>query len=74
MELIVRPRGGAIGDATNALGGVGDSLQARRVNPDLSYLGELEDSFLYDDDAQIREVVYREEDGELGYHLRFWAV
>jgi hypothetical protein len=46
MELVVRPVGVAVGDATNALGGVGDSLQSRRRNIDLSYLGELADAFL----------------------------
>jgi hypothetical protein len=70
----VRPPGAAVGDATNALGGVGDTLQSRRVNLDLSYLGELADAFLFDDDAQIREVTYREEPGALGYRLRFWAL
>jgi hypothetical protein len=74
MELVVRPVGAAVGDATNALGGVGDVLQARRVNLDLAYLGELADAFLYADDAQIREVIYREESGELGYSLRFWTL
>jgi hypothetical protein len=49
-------------------------LQARRVNLDLAYLGELADAFLYADDAQIREVIYREESGELGYSLRFWTL
>ena len=74
MEVVIRPIGAAVGDATNALGGIGDSLQSRRVNIDLSYLGELADAFLYQDDAQIREVVYREEKGELGYRIRFWAL
>jgi hypothetical protein len=75
MGLVVRTPGAAIGDATNALGGVGGSPQARRVNLDLTYLGELADAFLYDDDdAQIRKVVYREEAGELGYRVRFWAL
>jgi hypothetical protein len=74
MDLLIRPVGAGVGDATNALGGVGDSLQSRRVNIDLSYLGELADVFLFDDDAQIREVRYHEEPGELGYRLRFWAL
>ena len=66
--------GAAVGDATNALGGVGDCLQARRVNLDLTYLGALAGAFLYEDDAQIREVIYREESGALGYRLRFWVI
>ncbi|MGO9793747.1 MAG: hypothetical protein ACLP8S_30755 [Solirubrobacteraceae bacterium] len=74
MELIVSPVGAAVGDATNALGGVGDSLQARRTNIDLSYLGHLADAFLFQDDAQIRDVRYREEPGELGYRLGFWTL
>ena len=74
MDLLVRPVGAAVGDATNALGGVGDSLQSRRVNIDLSYLGELADAFLFDDDGQIREVRYHEEPGKLGYRLCFWTL
>ena len=74
MAVIVRPIGGSVGDATNALGGIGDTLQLRRSNIDLSYLGELADAFLYVDDAQIREVSYREETGETGYTLRFWEL
>jgi hypothetical protein len=53
---------------------VGDSLQSRRVNIDLSCLGELADAFLSDDDGQIREVRYHEEPGNLGYGLRFWTL
>ena len=32
------------------------------------------DAFLFADDAQIREVHYREEIGELGYRLQFWLL
>ena len=73
MELVVSP-GGCAGDATNALGGIGDSLQSRRTNIDVSYLGPLVEGFLFDDDAQIREVTYREDDTIRGYRLRFWAL
>jgi hypothetical protein len=65
MELVVRPVGASLGDATNALGGVADTLQGRRLNLDLSYLGELADAFLFDDDTQICHVIYREEPGQL---------
>src|SRR5437868_490119 len=74
MEVTVRPGGGVVGDATNALGGIGDTLQARRSNIDLTYLGDLAQAFLYNDDTQIREVRYREEAGEQGYFVRFWAL
>jgi hypothetical protein len=74
LELVMRPVGGLKGDVTNALGGIGDSLQSRRTNIDLTYLGELANAFLFVDDAQIREVHYREEPGELGYRLRFWGL
>jgi hypothetical protein len=74
MEVVVRPLGTAVGDATNALGGIGDTLQSRRQNLHVTYLGELADAFLFDDDAQIREVTYREEPGKLGYRVRFWAL
>ena len=81
MQLTVRPDGASprdrlspLGDATNALGGVGDTLQAERSNIDLSYLGELAGAFLYDNDDQIREVIYREQPGARGYTLRLWAL
>jgi hypothetical protein len=53
---------------------LGTPLQARRVNLDLSRLGELADAHLFDDDAQVREVSYREEPGELGYRVSLWAL
>lgn len=74
MELTVRPQGGVSGDATNTLGGVGDTLQSIRRNIDLTYLGELADAFLYEDDKQIREAHYIEEPGEMGYKVRFWEL
>jgi len=74
MDVLVRPVGGSVGDATNALGGIGDTLQSRRSSIDLTYLGELADAFLYADDAQICEVAYREEHGDRGYRLRFWEL
>jgi hypothetical protein len=73
MELVVS-LGGCAGDATNALGGIGDTLQSRRANIDITYLGPLADAFLYEDDAQIREVTYREDDTTRGYRLRFWTL
>lgn len=75
IELTVRPlrsTNPAAGDATNSLGGVGDALQSNRVGVELTYLGDLADAFLYYDDAQIREVRYREEPGALGYTVRLW--
>ena len=74
MDVIVRPGDGVVGEATNALGGRGDTLQARRSNIDLTYLGKLAEAFLYDDDAQIREVRYREEAGEQRYVVRLWTL
>lgn len=77
MDVTVRPErpiGPASGDVTNALGGIGDTLQANRVGVDLAYLGELSDAVLYYDDSQIREVRYREEPGEAGYTVRFWVL
>jgi hypothetical protein len=70
----VRPAVPAAGDATNTLGGIGDALQSNRVNVDLSYLGDLANAFLYDDDPQIREVRYREGPGAIGYTVRLWAL
>lgn len=77
MELIVRPpwsAGSSLGDATNRLGGVGDALQSRASSVDRAYLGDLTQGFLYDDDAQIREVHYREEVGRQGYTVRLWEL
>jgi hypothetical protein len=74
MEVTVRPGGGVIGDATNALGGIGDTLQARQANIDLGYLGDLAEASLYNDDTQIREVRYKEEPGEQGYRVHFWVL
>jgi hypothetical protein len=74
MEVTMRPVGGLAGDVTNALGGIGDTLQTNRVNVDLTYLGELADAFIYTDDKQIREIRYREEPGPLGYTVRFWLL
>lgn len=74
MDVTVWPGGAVVGDATNALGGIGDTLQARRSNIDLTYLGVLANAFLYDDDTQIREVRYREEPGEQGYLVRLWLL
>jgi hypothetical protein len=44
------------------------------VNLDLTHLGEFGEFFLFDDDTQRREVIYREEPGEARYHLRFWEL
>ena len=62
-------------DATNYLGGVADALQARRMNADLSHLGNLAEVTLFQDDRQVREVRYREESG-IGpqYHVRLWVL
>jgi hypothetical protein len=75
LELSVRPpepTDPAAGDAANSLGDVGDTLQSNRVGVDLTYLGDLADAFRYHDDAQIREVHYREEPGALGHTVRLW--
>ncbi len=74
MEVVVRRGETALGDATNMLGGIADTLQQRRSNIDLAHLGELADAVLFDDDAQIREVRYREETGESGYTVRLWTL
>jgi hypothetical protein len=74
MDVTVRSPSGAVGDATNSLGGIGDTLQQRRRGIDLSHLGELAGEFLYEDDTQIREIYYREETGSAGYTARFWAL
>jgi hypothetical protein len=75
MKLVCRPLGAGIGDPTNALGGVADTLQAiRPKNVDLTNLGELVNVCLFDNGKQIREMAYREEPGELGHTIRLWAL
>lgn len=61
-------------DATNYLGGVGDVLEAKSRRGQLSHLGDLSTVWLYDDDRQIHEVLYRwEEDVETHYKVRMWT-
>ena len=77
LELLIRrPVGARLNDATNLLGGVADVLQSdRRGVIDLSHLGDLAAVAVYRDDAQIREVVYREEPAEASsYKVRVWRL
>lgn len=77
LELVVRrPPRLRLNDATNLLGGVADVLQSdRRGVIDLTHLGELAGISVYRDDAQIREVNYREEPAEQpSYRVRIWRL
>jgi len=58
LELILRCRrdGYERGDITNYLGGIADVLQARRVNANITHLGELAKIYVYPDDRQIHEI------------------
>jgi hypothetical protein len=77
LELVIRrPPRARLNDATNLLGGVADVLQSdRRGVIDLSHLGDLAAVAIYRDDAQIREVIYREESAaESSYRVRVWRL
>jgi len=76
MELIVRcARDGNRSDATNYLGGVGDTLESKDHRGGLEHLGHLADVALYDNDRQIEEVRYRwEESSTPSYRVRFWSL
>lgn len=77
LELVIRrPPRARLNDATNLLGGVADVLQSdRRGVIDLSHLGDLAAVAIYRDDAQIREVIYREEPAnESSYRVRVWRL
>ena len=77
LELVIRrPPRARLNDATNLLGGVADVLQSdRRGVIDLSHLGDLAAVAIYRDDAQIREVQYREEPAaEPSYRVRVWRL
>lgn len=74
--MIRRPPHVRLNDATNLLGGVADVLQSdRRGGIDLTHLGDLAGVAVYRDDAQIREVIYREEAAdESSYRVRVWRL
>jgi len=77
LELVIRrPPRARLNDATNLLGGVADVLQSdRRGVIDLTHLGDLAAVAIYRDDAQIREVIYREEPAtESSFRVRVWRL
>ena len=80
MDVEVRvPSGLAHGDGTNYLGGIADALEDKTAwmlaakNPLLT-LGHLRYVGLYDNDRQLRHIVYQEVEGELGYTIRLRAL
>lgn len=61
-------------DATNYLGGITDVLESkakrRTAQPrSVDHLGELAEFGLYDDDRQIKEIFYKEVDGETAEYI-----
>jgi len=67
--LVEAPEGATVGDASNMLGGIGDTLQAARspLVP-LDHLGHLAHVAIYRDDGQITEIRYRR---RLGSEIRY---
>jgi hypothetical protein len=77
LEVVLHaPAGSDPWDATNYLGGIADVLQDKgRVGIPLVHLGHLAKVALYPNDRQIREIHYRQEEGQpLGYRVRIWAL
>ena len=63
-------------DATNYLGGIGDVLEQKGHRAMyITHLGELADVALYDNDRQLREVHFRQQDGQRDtYTVRLWEL
>lgn len=78
MEVTVyAPDGMMLPDATNLLGGISDTLQARKphVRRPLDHLGELAAVHLYDEDANINQIAYQRKAAlEPRYTVRFTAI
>ncbi|MEX2211119.1 MAG: hypothetical protein WD689_05080 [Gaiellaceae bacterium] len=55
--------------ATNYLGGVGDVLEGETHRGPLQHLGPLAEIALFDNDRQIRQVIYREEEAARPHYL-----
>ncbi len=62
LELTVhRAQEDRLSDATNFLGGVGDVLKDKRYRRPLLHLDDLAAVWLYRNDRQIKQVLYRED-------------
>ena len=78
VEVRVPPELGH-GDGTNYLGGIADALEDKTTrmlatkNP-LHTLGHRRYVRFYDNDRQLKHIVYREVEGELGYTIRLRAL
>jgi len=77
LEVVVRAPDGAVrGDATNYLGGIGDTLQEKgHLTIPLDHLGDLVAIALFLDDKQIQEIHYRQEKSTTNsYQVRIWLL
>jgi len=76
MELrIFCPKASPKSDATNYLGGVGDTLENKIRRGQINHLGDLAQIHLNENDSQIKEVHYfTEEAPESSYALSLWSL
>jgi hypothetical protein len=74
MEVVLTSPAPPPSDATNYLGGVGDTLEDKVRRGDLAHLGELAGVALYANDRLFHDVRYRWEPAtEIGYSVRIWV-
>ncbi len=74
LDVIVRS---PTGDAANIIGGIADVLEdkpGRYYRAAMDHLGDLTAVWLYRDDKQIKQITYREEQGEPGYSVTVRAL
>jgi hypothetical protein len=74
LEVVLKAPTQPPSDATNYLGGIGDTLEAKGRRGNLDHLGDLAFVALYPNDRQIQEVRYVwVRAPENRYHVRVWA-
>lgn len=75
LEVILQCPEPPPSDATNYLGGIGDVLESKSRRGDLSHLGDLYATALYENDRMFHEVHYRWMAGiEICCHVRIWTL
>jgi hypothetical protein len=74
LEVITRS---PAGDAANIVGGIADVLENKPIRShrsSIDHLGDLATVWLYQDDKQIKQIIYREEPGESSYTVTVRAL
>jgi hypothetical protein len=75
LDVVLFDDGSDRGDATNYLGGIGDTLEDKARRGPLDHLGTLVAVHVYRNDRQIREVHFRTERSERAtYVVRVYAL